>query len=359
MAATTISRTTWTDDDGSTNTGTAINAAFLATLYGQIDALFASALTMERTASGTVLDVVNTHASFSNSALTAHASRAANTAFSLFAAYANAVSQFTVLGDGTATIPGYLALGTAYTTWTYFDTPKVLVNGLAMATSTNGTYGLYCALFGNLYYNAAYKFWGKGYASELLFNPSDGHLYFQSSNSAGAAQGDACTMVIDADIGPDGKFTSAGGLCDYGRTTKMGEWTAPADYQTSIDAGCFTASDAGTHWYLDSADVGTYAYMIIGHTMFLIVTLSSTSVDNNWSYHMDIKVPGSKTIAKTFTSAEVQANDGSGSGWYRTSCAGSAGGTWIYVYHDTGNGSAWPGSSNATSIRFLVFFEIQ
>lgn len=47
MAATTISRATWTDDDGSGTTGTIINNARLAAdVYDKIDALFASGTTL-------------------------------------------------------------------------------------------------------------------------------------------------------------------------------------------------------------------------------------------------------------------------------------------------------------------------
>jgi hypothetical protein len=73
MSSTTISRATWTDDDGTGTTGTILNNARLqADVYDKIDALFAgSNITLEKSNSGTTvtLSVSNTSNTASSDAI--------------------------------------------------------------------------------------------------------------------------------------------------------------------------------------------------------------------------------------------------------------------------------------------------
>jgi hypothetical protein len=367
MAATTISRTTWTDDDGSGTTGSIVNNAFLQGLYDQIDALFTGQLTIERTVDGNVLDVSNTDASLAATVLTVHVSRAANSAFNLLACYANSVCQFRVAGNGAVVSTGAFRCGSTVTWSSYVDAPRLSVNGFTLAARTDGTNGVYGELLYNLYYNSGFKFFGKGFAGLYECDPSDGSHYYEATASAGSAQGDAATLATAMKVTRGGNLIATLGIYEYSNTTALGEWTAMTlsntpPFQTSI----FSTSDGGTTWYVDVGggvapyeDVTEYRYMIIGHTMFLCVGLGLTSIDSSNAYQLKLKVPASKTIARSFRTPTAQRVDGSGSGRTSTTVAGDAGSTWISIYHDHGSSTTWPSEWNSVGMAFVVFFEIQ
>jgi hypothetical protein len=347
MAATTIGRTTWTDDDGTGNVGTLLNNAWLQGLYAQIDALWTAQVTIQRTADANVLDASNTYATLASAVLTVHATRAANSAFDLLNLYANSVSQFRVSGDGNVVATGALLLGSS-TAWTLWDTALAWANGIGLVTLTDGTNGLYWALLSNAYYDSAWKFFGKGYASDIVGSPVDGSIQINSTTTAGTNQGDAATFATALSFARDGTVTATGGFCDLARTTPMGDWTSVA-----YDSANFLGD--GTTWTVESGDVTTYAYMIIGHTMFVMVLLSSTALDNSNSWHLKIKVPAGKTISKWVRRTCVQAwNNG---GWFNTTVSTDNGDTWMLVFRDDDHATQW--SSGAAHVRFNTFFEIQ
>ncbi len=72
----------------------------------------------------------------------------------------------------------------------------------------------------------------------------------------------------------------------------LGTWTTPA-----FNAGNFTANGSMT-WTVESADVVTYEYMIIGKTMFLNFSIQNTVVGGDLNTLLWIKIPAGKTAPK-------------------------------------------------------------
>ena len=142
---------------------------------------------------------------------------------------------------------------------------------------------------------------------------------------------------------------AGGSLFERGRSAAVGEWTAVAH-----DAANFTAS-SGT-WTVEAADQQFFSYAIIGKTMFVSFAINSTSVSATPGT-LSIKVPGGFSIASVAARAFFQAVDnGTVTAAGMTNTAASA--TSFDLFKDT-NGTAWSTSTNSTSVRGTVFFEVQ
>lgn len=127
-----------------------------------------------------------------------------------------------------------------------------------------------------------------------------------------------------------------------------GAWTTPI-----FNAGDFTAS-AGMTWTVEAADVVTYAYLIVGKTMYLNVWIGDTTVGGVLSFGLIVKVPGGKTLAKSmYIAAKISDNGAGGIGYMR----GDAAGTTMQI--NKANDANWAAAVNTTTVGFSVSFEIQ
>lgn len=110
----------------------------------------------------------------------------------------------------------------------------------------------------------------------------------------------------DADLTFDGSILSVtGGYKERSRSVPMGEFT-----DVPFDAGNFTASGSMT-WTVQSTDVVTFAYALVGKLITINFTLDQTSIGGTASNALQIAIPGGFTSAKAFY-ALIQLNEGSG-----------------------------------------------
>lgn len=81
---------------------------------------------------------------------------------------------------------------------------------------------------------------------------------------------------------PDGTHKS---VTEQGRASAMGEWMA-----APFDASTFS-SNVGANWTVETADVNTLAYTLVGKTMTLAFTLINTSVGAGATTELRITLP--------------------------------------------------------------------
>ncbi len=128
-----------------------------------------------------------------------------------------------------------------------------------------------------------------------------------------------------------------------------GVWTTPA-----FSAGNFTGSSSMT-WTVGSGDVETYEYAMVGKMMTVLFSINTTTVGGTPDTALKIAIPGSKVAAKAAYNAMAVISDNSSltTGNARV----SAGGTTIQIFRtDAAN---WTASTDATSVRGQITFEIQ
>ena len=95
----------------------------------------------------------------------------------------------------------------------------------------------------------------------------------------GSAPDDTIKGIKTADI------MATGGYYERSRNKRLGEWTTVA-----YASGNFTASNSRT-WTVASGDQRTYKYMLIGKTMWLTVTIDTSSVSGTCS-NLFVAIPG-------------------------------------------------------------------
>lgn len=144
--------------------------------------------------------------------------------------------------------------------------------------------------------------------------------------------------------------TSTKGVKAYGRSVREGEWTTPA-----FDAGNFTASSGS--WTVDSGEVTTYAYTLIGKTMIVAFFIQTTDVSATPAA-LRIAIPASK-VATRRMSVKCSYQDAS-STWVDTGTAEVLpSGTFISVYKAAFGGANWTTtSSDNTSVYGTLMFEV-
>lgn len=120
----------------------------------------------------------------------------------------------------------------------------------------------------------------------------------------------------------------------------------------TYNAGDFTAS-TGT-WTVDLADVGTFAFLIVGKACFLDFFLSSTSVSATPA-NLIIAVPNGYTAAKSKRQIISVIDNLTGVTGF---CQVAAAGTTVTCTRDT-SGANWSIAVNATFILGGIFFELQ
>lgn len=149
-------------------------------------------------------------------------------------------------------------------------------------------------------------------------------------------------------VGGDNTFLSSDGTDVSWKS--LGVWTTPG-----FNAADFTANGAMT-WTVEAGDVITYAYIIIGKTMYVNYYISLTTVGGTLNNALQIAIPASKVSANNNVTLGVTRDNG---GPNTTSLVIiGAGTTVISVYHQV-PAVNWSAATNTTSVFGSVVFEIQ
>lgn len=139
------------------------------------------------------------------------------------------------------------------------------------------------------------------------------------------------------------------GFREFGRTVNAGVWTDVPYSQTN-----FTAS-AGT-WTVDSGDQTTFAYTLIGKTMWVAFAIFSTDVSNA-GVDLRITIPGGLTSVRFVEGVSRTSDAGAGNVFSLMRVA--AAGTYIQIFSSpAGAGFAITAADN-TSVTGQLAFEIQ
>lgn len=146
------------------------------------------------------------------------------------------------------------------------------------------------------------------------------------------------------------------GIRERSRTKALGEWTTPSYAQANFASSAGTTCSGNPCWEVDSGDVVTYAYTLVGNTMTVMFEIESSDV-RSAPGSLYIMVPASKVAAKT-TRAMVQIVDAAGSGTVGVARV-SATGTIIEIQASAAGAGWTTTTSDNTSVRGQITFEIQ
>jgi hypothetical protein len=124
-------------------------------------------------------------------------------------------------------------------------------------------------------------------------------------------------------------------------------WTTPA-----FNAGNFSGSGAMT-WTVEAGDVTTYAYTITGKKMTVAFVIGPSVIGGTPSDTVCIKVPTSKTIAKTMYGVCMSYNN---SVWAAARMVALAIDTWIRISINVEESAAW--TAGNSYVRGQITFEI-
>lgn len=133
-------------------------------------------------------------------------------------------------------------------------------------------------------------------------------------------------------------------------TRGLGLWSTPA-----YSAGNFTASGSMT-WTVQSGDVLTYIYTVIGKIMHLHFVLSGTSVGGTLSNALRIAFP-LNAISPHRSIHPIYIND-NGSGNVLSIAEISAGTGYLACYAAPSESTNWSASTNVTMVSGSIAFEI-
>lgn len=143
--------------------------------------------------------------------------------------------------------------------------------------------------------------------------------------------------------------TASLGVYERGRAARMGEWTTP-----TYNSADFTAT-AGT-WTVDSVDITTYSYRVIGKSITVAFVIDSTDVSAT-PVALKIKIPGGYTAAKR-TENVIWCSD-AGAAYATGLVQAVAGDTSLYIYRNPGGTSWTTTAADNTSVHGQIEFEIQ
>jgi hypothetical protein len=141
---------------------------------------------------------------------------------------------------------------------------------------------------------------------------------------------------------------SDNGLYERRRTPAIGEWTT-----VSYSAGDYTCNGGDT-WTVDSGDVTTFQYMRLGDTLFVDLTLDTTSITGGTATQLSVKVPAALTVTKTVATPCTIFNNTT-SAFETGSAQVVASGTTINIQRAAG--VAFSISTNNTFIRAALRFK--
>lgn len=142
--------------------------------------------------------------------------------------------------------------------------------------------------------------------SAPLFGTTMSVVYTDIANVFTANQRINAGLGVNTAPGATGTLSLSSGFFEYSRATKSGDWVVPV-----YNAANFTAS-AGT-WTLPggSANVFSYTYTLIGHTMILRYNIFNTNVSTN-GVTLNIAVPGGFTCTTATATATAFASNAGG-----------------------------------------------
>lgn len=176
---------------------------------------------------------------------------------------------------------------------------------------------------------------------------SPGLAYLDVAQTWSANQRINAGLGVNVAPGATGTLSLSDGIFGYARSVKQGEWTS-----VPYSAGNFTGNAAMT-WTVDSGDQTTYAYMLIGHTMFLDAYLDTTSVGGTPDNTLQLAIPGGCTATKTMQGLALGFDNNVSTSTFNRVFAG---GTVVGI----GKASAtnWSAATNTTYIRVHFSFEV-
>jgi len=154
---------------------------------------------------------------------------------------------------------------------------------------------------------------------------------------------------VAADETVSGVYDFSNGLKEHGRTPKVGEWT-----DVAFNAGDFTGSGSMT-WTVASGDVGEFAYMVVGKTMFVRFYLNNTTVGGTPAAYLKIAIPGGYSSAAGCYAYMPCFADDNGTldiGWAIVQTSSS----YIEIYLKAFG--SWAASTDNTDVRGTAIFEI-
>lgn len=190
----------------------------------------------------------------------------------------------------------------------------------------------------------------------------DGNTYsgaFNGSSVAGTTGSFSSTLAVTGastltgavSMGSTLALTAAGGtIKERGRTTAMGEWIA-----VSFSAGNFDAISTA-EWTVDSGDVDSNRYMLVGKTLWWNLRVGSTTVvsgDEGLDY-LIATIPGGFTANATSAVAAAYLND---NGTVRSGLVEAISGT-TEVRISRNDGVDLAASTNGTYVYFLIAIEV-
>lgn len=266
-------------------------------------------------------------------------------------AYASTITQYS---STHSTKPNYLEIQNQ------FNAPLTLnLDGGNVGIGGTPAAGAKLQVNGNIYTNSFTGGNGKGIflrdtvpataqpsvTVTTAFGANADGLRLNGYSGVGIYINDAQAMSINSSLA----MAVAGSVSERSRTVPMGEWTTP-----TFAAGNFT-SDPGT-WVVEAADVTTYAYMLVGKSMTLSFIINSTTVTGTPT-SLRISIPGGFTAVKYMDNAGNKKDNGGISGNDMT-IESSVGANYVTLLRDYGS-TAWTASTNATSVRGQITFEIQ
>ena len=152
---------------------------------------------------------------------------------------------------------------------------------------------------------------------------------------------------VDALLAANTGVTFGGPVTERGRSLAMGVWQ-----DVPYDANNFTAPTGS--WTVESGDVVTYRYMLIGETMFLSLILNGTTVGGTPA-HLRVAVPGGFTIAKQTQAAARCYDNGTETVGFLNAAPADA----TFVKFFRGGFSNWATSTNATTVQGFAIFPVQ
>jgi len=167
-----------------------------------------------------------------------------------------------------------------------------------------------------------------------------GDFYIQSVDDTG---GSAINTIA---TNRAGNVLIAGSISERGRTTPLGQWI-----DVPFSSSNFTSS--ANSWVVDSGDVISHSYTLIGKTMYLefFIFNSTTSVP---AAELRITIPGGFTVSKTYALAGGIAFDGTT--WTTAYISLTGGNSFVALrVHPTGAVN-WPIGTNNISVSAMVRF---
>jgi hypothetical protein len=122
----------------------------------------------------------------------------------------------------------------------------------------------------------------------------------------------------------------------------------------AYDAADFTNSGGGT-WVVEAADLATFAYRLIGKSMFVVFDIRNSTTTAVMGSELRIEIPGGFTANRTVTGfIRYQDNGGAAAiGYAQVTAAGTV------IACKRIDATAWAVSANNTGIHGVIEFEIQ